>query len=85
MLCIKNVCTSIFFAFHKSFRSCAVCVLFQYEKTRGSVYGEEGGLGVLVELMSIYREKVAIFTKLCTLLGILSLDTTCKQVSVLSV
>ncbi|XP_052220933.1 abnormal spindle-like microcephaly-associated protein homolog [Dreissena polymorpha] len=53
--------------------------LAKYEKTRGRVSSEEGGLGVLVELMSIYREKVAIFTKLCTLLGILSLDMTCKQ------
>lgn len=56
---------------------------FQYDKTRSSLYEEEKGISTLMELMQIYREKGVIFTKLCTLLGILALDATCKTVSVL--
>ena len=54
--------------------------MLQYDKTRPSLYEDESGLSTLLELMQIYREKGAIFTKLCTLLGILALDTPCKNV-----
>ncbi|ELT97378.1 hypothetical protein CAPTEDRAFT_220529 [Capitella teleta] len=48
--------------------------LAKYEETRGAVYQEEGSIDCLIELLQIYREKGAIFTKVCTLLGVLCYD-----------
>ncbi|XP_053380194.1 abnormal spindle-like microcephaly-associated protein homolog [Mercenaria mercenaria] len=53
--------------------------LSKYEKTRPAVYEAEGGVNILVNLMQIYREKGQIFSRTCTLLGILALETPCKM------
>lgn len=48
--------------------------LAKYEKTRGAVYDVSIAVDTLVELLSIYREKGAIFNRTCTLLGLLVAD-----------
>lgn len=48
--------------------------LAKYEKTRAAVYNVDDSVQTLVELLSIYREKGVIFTKTCTLLGLLCSD-----------
>ena len=56
--------------------------LFQYEKTRPAVYlGEEGCVAVLVEMIFINRfKKTPIFTRACTLLGLMALHPPYRQV-----
>ena len=57
-----------------------VCVSLQYDKTRLAVYEVEDAASILVELMAVYRDKGLIFSKTCTLLGILALDSNIRNV-----
>ncbi|XP_050415465.2 abnormal spindle-like microcephaly-associated protein homolog [Patella vulgata] len=53
--------------------------LAKYDKTRDYVYNVKDSISNLLELLTIYREKGHIFTKTCTLIGILALDSHRRQ------
>ena len=57
---------------------------FQYEVTRPSVYVGISSVEILVELLSVHRENDTIFTKICTLIGLLAQDQETSKVSVIS-
>jgi hypothetical protein len=66
---------------HHMGAGCSRALLWlQYESTAGAVYGVPGCVDTLVELLTIYRGKGAIFTKTCTLIGILAYDQQRRQV-----
>lgn len=52
----------------------------QYEATRVAVWSDEEMMPSLLELLTIYREKPAIFCPTATLVGILALEQPCRQV-----
>ncbi|XP_041377587.1 abnormal spindle-like microcephaly-associated protein homolog [Gigantopelta aegis] len=53
--------------------------LVKYDRTRPAVYDVDDAAAILVELMAVYRDKGLIFSKTCTLLGILALDTNTRN------
>lgn len=59
-------------------------VLLQYDKTVDAVFAVDGAVSIVVDLMQIYREKGAIFTKACTLLGVLAMHPARRMVSLLT-
>ncbi|KAJ8300168.1 hypothetical protein KUTeg_021687 [Tegillarca granosa] len=48
--------------------------LAKYDKTASDVYNVEESIDTLIDLMQIYREKGAIFSRTCMLLGIMGME-----------